>query len=147
MCIRDRGTTEDLFFRMDACCAPCIRIFAGSDTFLLHRPAALRRRCLLYTSRSRSRSHRHDDGGGARAPRPHRGGDGAVSYTHLDVYKRQGKGRGHHRCRRYLLRIHSCGGQRREIGADRAAGGFGGIRSRSLAHRRGSCLLYTSRCV
>ena len=37
-----------------------------------------------------------------------------------------------------FLRILSCGGQRREIGADRAAGGFGGIRSRSLAHRRGS---------
>ena len=29
------------------CCAPCIRIFAGSDTFLLHRPAALRRRGII----------------------------------------------------------------------------------------------------
>ena len=61
--------------------------------------------------------------------------DGEEGRFQLPAFK---VGRGHHRCRRYLLRILSCGGQRREIGADRAAGGFGGIRSRSLAHRRGS---------
>ena len=45
--LRNRRTAEDFFFRMDALCAPCIRIFAGSDTFLLHRPAALRRRGII----------------------------------------------------------------------------------------------------
>ena len=38
-----RGTAEDFFFHMDARCAPCIRIFAGSDTFLLHRRVTLSR--------------------------------------------------------------------------------------------------------
>ena len=45
--LRNRRTAEDFFFRMDARCAPCIRIFAGSDTVLLHRPAALRRRGII----------------------------------------------------------------------------------------------------
>ena len=38
---------QRIFFRMDARCAPCIHIFAGSDTVLLHRPAALRRRSII----------------------------------------------------------------------------------------------------
>ena len=45
--LRNRRTAEDFFFRMDARCAPCIHIFAGSDTVLLHRPAALRRRGII----------------------------------------------------------------------------------------------------
>ena len=41
--LRNRRTAEDFFFRMDALCAPCIHIFAGSDTFLLHRRVTLSR--------------------------------------------------------------------------------------------------------
>ena len=42
--LRNRRTAEDFFFRMDARCAPCIHIFAGSDTVLLHIWFHLRRR-------------------------------------------------------------------------------------------------------
>ena len=64
-----------------------------------------------------------------------------VSYTHLDVYKRQGRRRLHSgsAARRGLLPCRACGhphavGDARQLGA-------------GLSVRRGICLLYTSRCV
>ena len=41
--LRKRERQRIFFFRMDARCAPCIHIFAGSDTFLLHRRVTLSR--------------------------------------------------------------------------------------------------------
>ena len=63
--------------------------------------------------------------------RQRQGRIGAVSYTHLDVYKRQ-----EFVVRTYYLIYQACGGDFKVA-----------IPKQSLDVRRMSCLLYTSRCV
>ena len=66
-----------------------------------------------------------------------------VSYTHLDVYKRQGRGRCHEcRCKgggSWIKRNHQFGRR-----CDRSQRHFAGKRN---GRQTSSCLLYTSRCV
>ena len=91
MCIRDRGGTE----RMAPSGAraggatrsarPAVPAVAGADSGILGRVAGA------------EAQHRHDSsddprsrrGGGAGRRGTRLGGSGPVSYTHLDVYKRQ----------------------------------------------------------